>query len=87
MGCHFFSVLQKCYPITLCDDGNVVYTAAEELIFKFQLSAKSHTWIVATILDGAGEQEAKKEKIGSNLKGSVSFAGVENFLRVEVSKQ
>lgn len=82
MGCRFFSVLQHCYPIPLCDDGNVVFVcpAAEELIFKFQLNVNSHMWIVATILDRAGEQEAKKEKIGLNQMGSSSFAGVEKFL-------
>lgn len=81
-GMPFFSVLQQCYPITICDDGNVVfvYTAAEELIFKFQLNVNSQMWIVATILDRAGEREAKKERVGLNLKGSTSLAGVEKFL-------
>lgn len=76
-----FSVLQQCYPMTICDDGNVfVYTAAEKLIFKFQLNVNSRMWILATILDRAGEQEAKKEKVGLNLKGSISLASVEEFL-------
>lgn len=53
------------YPITLCDDGNVVFvcTAVKELILKFQLNINSHIWIVATILDGAGEQKPKKRKL------------------------
>lgn len=62
-GLPFFVCLQQCNPITLCEDRIVVfvYTATEKVL-KFQLNLNRDTWLIATVLNRADPQKAKKRE-------------------------